>query len=309
MPLPFGLSLSKSLRRRFDRLSANGAGIAGCALALAAAALPAQAQDAAALQTRHAALRDALADNVFQRPLVLESRESRDSLHGEIHARIDQPFAVVGKALQGSRRWCDIVFLHLNVKQCRAEPNGLQMVVGRKHDQPLDQAYRFDFDYQVVAARPDYLQVQLSADEGPFGTSGYRIVLEAAALDARRSIVRMSYAYRFGTAARLAMQGYLATVGRDKVGFSVVGRERDGQPRFVGSTRGVIERNTMRYYLAIEAYLGALSLPPAQQLEKRLADWHSAQERYPRQLREMGRGEYVTMKREQVRQQQQALGG
>jgi hypothetical protein len=46
----------------------------GCALALAAAALPARAQNAAALQARHAALRDALADNVFRRPLVLESR-------------------------------------------------------------------------------------------------------------------------------------------------------------------------------------------------------------------------------------------
>jgi hypothetical protein len=109
-------------------------------------------------------------------------------------------------------------------------------------------------------------------------------------------------------AARLAMQGYLATIGRDKVGFSVVGRQADGQPQFIGSTRGVIERNTMRYYLAIEAYLGALGLPPAQQVEKRLADWHSGVERYPRQLRELERGEYLAMKREQVRQQQAAGG-
>jgi hypothetical protein len=280
----------------------------GCALALAAAALPARAQDAAALQARHAALRDALADNVFRRPLVLESRESSDRLQGEVLARIDQPFGVVGAALQGSRRWCDIVILHLNVKQCRAQAHAMQMVVGRKHDQPSDQAYRLDFDYRVVASRRDYLQVRLSADEGPLGTSAYRIVLEAAALDARRCILRLSYAYRFGTAARLAMQGYLATVGRDKVGFTVVGHEPDGRPRFVGGTRGIVERNTMRYYLAIEAYLGALPLPPAQQLERRLADWHAAVERHPRQLREMGRDEYIAMKLEQVRQQQ-AQGG
>jgi hypothetical protein len=286
--------------------------IAGLTLALAAALLPAQAQDAAALKARHAALREALADNVFQRPLVLESREDDDSLRGEIHARIDQPFDVVGAALQGSSRWCDILILHLNVKQCRARNaaggDALQLVVGRKHDEPLDQAYRFAFGYRVVSARPDYLQVQLNADEGPLGTSEYRIVLEAAALDARRTILRLSYAYRFGTAARLAMQGYLATVGRNKVGFSVVGHDADGQPRFIGGTRGVIERNTMRYYLAIEAYLGALGLPPAEQLDKRLADWHGAVERYARQLRELDRGEYMAMKREQVRQQQ-ARGG
>jgi hypothetical protein len=282
-------------------------------LALAGAgAAPVQAQDAAALKSRHAALRDALSSNAFQRPLVLESSERADSLQGDIHARIDQPFAVVGAALQGVDRWCDILILHLNVKQCRGTPSkstdGLQLVVGQKHDQPLDRAYRFAFAYEVVASRPDYLQVQLSADEGPLGTSRYRIVLEVAALDARRSIVHLSYAYGFGLAARVAMQGYLATVGRDKVGFSITGSKPDGQPQYIGGTRGVIERNTMRYYLAIEAYLGALSLPSAQQFEKRLADWHSGVERYPVQLRELERGEYVARKREQVRRQQ-AVGG
>ncbi|MCY1186091.1 hypothetical protein D9M73_269280 [compost metagenome] len=65
-------------------------------------------------------------------------------------------------------------------------------------------------------------------------------------------------------AARVAMQGYLATIGRDKVGFSIVGNNARGQPIHVGGTRGVIERNTMRYYLAIEAYLSALSAPAAE---------------------------------------------
>ena len=73
--------------------------------------------------------------------------------------------------------------------------------------------------------------------------------------------MHLSYSYDYGVAARVAMQGYLATIGRDKVGFSVVGTQADGQPVYIGGTRGVVERNTMRYYLAIEAYLGALSLP------------------------------------------------
>ena len=133
-------------------------------------------------------------------------------------------------------------------------------------------------------------------------------MLVVAALDARRSIVHLSYAYRFGVAARLAMQGYLATAGRNKVGFSVVGTNPDGQPQHIGGTRGVIERNTMRYYLAIEAYLGALSLPPGQQFEKRLADWQSGVERYPLQLRELERSDYLAMKRDQVRRQQAAGG-
>ena len=57
----------------------------------------------------------------------------------------------------------------------------------------------------------------------------------------------------------------------------------------------------MRYYLAIEAYLGALSLPAAQQLDKRLNDWHSGVERYPVQLHELDRADYLDMKRKETR--------
>lgn len=287
--------------------------LARLAIVLAlAAAVPAQAQDAASLKARHEALRETLASNAFQRPLVLESSEREDSLQGDIYARIDQPMAAVAPALTGIDHWCEILMLHLNVKQCRAGDakagDALRLVIGQKHDQALDQAYRFAFAYRVVASRPDYLQVQLTADEGPLGTHGYRIVLEVAALDARSSFLHLSYSYGIGMMARMAMQGYLATVGRDKVGFSIVGRKADGHPLYIASTRGVVERNTMRYYLAIEAYLGALSLPLAQRFEKRLADWHTGVERYPLQLRELERGEYLSLKREQ-RRRQQAPGG
>jgi len=66
-----------------------------------------------------------------------------------------------------------------------------------------------------------------------------------------------------------------------------------------------VERNTMRYYLAIDSYLGADSAPPAQQLEKRLRAWFDATERYARQLHEISRDEYMAMKRREIQRQQQ----
>ncbi len=282
-------------------------------LCCALAACPlAQAQDAATLKMRHASLRDALANNAFRRPLVLESKEGAGDLKGDIYARIDQPFEVAGPALQGVDRWCDILILHLNVKRCVATGSKtdatLGLRVGRKYDQPLADAYAIEFSYRLLADRSDYLQAELSADEGPLGTSHYRIEIEVVALDAKHSFVHMSYAYRHGLAARLALQGYLATLGRDKVGFSIIGNHANGEPIYIGSTRGLIERNTMRYYLAIEAYLGALSLPEPQQLAKRLNDWHSGVERYPRQLHELERAEYLELKRSEV-QRPRAAGG
>jgi hypothetical protein len=67
--------------------------------------------------------------------------------------------------------------------------------------------------------------------------------------------------------------------------------------------RGVAERNTMRYYLAIDAYLDSIALPAPQQLEKRLQAWFDATEKYPRQLREVDREAYLRMKRDEVRRQ------
>jgi hypothetical protein len=291
----------------------RGSTLAGLALCCSLVAAPlAQAQDATTLRARHGALADALSHNAFERPLVLESSETPGSLQGDVYARIDQPFAVVGPALQGGEHWCEILILHLNVKQCHASatPAGptLGLAIGRKHDQPLADAYRFEFAYRVVTSRPDFLQVSLSADQGPLDTSHYRIVLEVVALDAGRSFVHLSYSYSYGFAAGVAMQGYLATIGRDKVGFSIVGRRPDGQPIYIRGTRGVVERNTMRYYVAIEAYLGALALPLAQQFERRLAAWFAGIERYPVQLHELERGEYLEMKRGEL-QRQQAMGG
>ncbi len=265
---------------------------------------PAHALDAASLTARHAALREQLASNQFKRPLYLESLETAGRLQGDIYTQIEQPFGEMAPALQGMDRWCDILILHLNVKGCRASSpkagGTLSVSIGRKFDQPLGDAYGFEFLYRVVTRSADYLQVVLSADEGPLGTSAYHVV----PLDARRSFLHLSYAYAYGMTARLAMQGYLGTIGRNKLGFSVTGHTADGRPVYIGGTRGVIERNTMRYYLAIEAYLGALSAPAAQQAEKRLNAWFDGVERYPAQLHEMERGEYLDMKRREIARQQ-----
>jgi hypothetical protein len=268
----------------------------------------AHAQDAASLKSRHVALREQLANNQFQRPLYLKSSENSGDLEGDIYALVEQPYAVIAPALQAVDHWCDILILHLNVKSCRGSTakagDTLTLNIGRKFDQPQSDTYLFEFLHNVVAARPDYLQVVMSAEEGPLGTSRYRIVLEVVKLDAERSFLHLSYSYDYGMMARAAMRGYLATIGRDKVGFSIIGRKADGQPVYMRKMRGVVERNTMRYYLAIEAYLGALSAPASEQLEKRLNDWHSGVERYPVQLHELERGEYLDMKRKEIQRQE-----
>ena len=283
----------------------------GLAAAMFLCAVPAVAQDAAALRSKHASLREQLAHNQFGRALAIESTETEGNLKGDVYAVADQPYSVVGPALQGMDHWCDILMLHQNVKDCSWHGSGvtstLNVAIGRKFDQPLADTHKGEFAYRVIANTPDYVQIQLNADSGPLGTKDYRIVLEATPIDAKTSFVHLSYSYGFGMAARVAMQGYLATLGRSKVGFTIVDHKPDGTPVYAGNVRGVIERNAMRYYLAIDAYLAALSMPPNEQAEKRIRGWIASVERYPKQLREMDPEEYLAMKRKELARQQAAV--
>ncbi|MEQ1682898.1 MAG: hypothetical protein ABL916_04565 [Burkholderiaceae bacterium] len=267
------------------------------------------AQDAATLRARHASLQEPLARNQFHRPLVIESSQTAGDLKGEVFSVVEWPHAAVLTALQGTDHWCDLLMVHLLVKDCRAgtaQPPTIDLAVARTWDQSLDAAHRIEFHYKTVAATPDYLNVQLSAEAGPMGTKNYRLMLEAVPLDAKRTFIHMSYAYGYGFAARMAMEGYLATLGRNKVGFTITGQGNDGKPIYMGNVRGVVERNTMRYYLAVEAYLGALGLPPAEQSERRMRDWYASIERYPVQLHELERNQYLEMKRKEIQRQQAA---
>ncbi len=291
------------------------------AICMLLGATEAMAQDAAALRARHEALRNELANNPFQRPLHMESTQQGDELAGHAFAVIDQPFAVVAQGLRSPEHWCDILMLHLDVKGCIAsggagQAGKLSVATTRKYDQPLSSAHWVDFDFQPEAgaasapsagtpphgalAGSDYLLVRLHAEIGPMSTHNYRIVFEAIPLDARRSFVHLSFAYETGFAARLAMEGYFATFGRNKVGFSIIDTRPDGKPVYVANVRGLMERNTMRYYLAIDAFLSASALPAAEQRERRLRDWFDSAERYPLQLHEMSREEYLSMKRREM---------
>ena len=263
------------------------------AVAFWAAAAAAQAPAASGLQERYAALRERLDQSPYGRPLWLDSREGARTLEGDAFAVLARPFGQVMGALGPLEHWCDALILPFNVKRCttRAATANLSLWVGPKADSSESLAARLDFEYSIAAHASDYFELALKAREGPLGTRDYRIVLRAIPIDADRTFIHLTYSYGFGALGKVAMHTYLATAGASKVGFS-----RDGQG-FVGGMRGVMERNTMRYYLAIDAYLASLEAPPAARAAKRLNDWFTAIERYPRQLGEgITRPQYLAMK-------------
>lgn len=262
----------------------------------------------ATLRERYAALQGALQSNQFGQPLALDSIATRDRLQGDIYAIVDYPLGMVSAGLANPEHWCDVMLLHINIKYCQAmaglSGTVLRVNIGGKGQEDLADSGRIEFKFSVAAATPDYFEAVLDAKDGPLGTSDYHIRLETVALPKARTFLHLTYSYAISFGGRMAMKTYLGTVGRNKVGFTLTGTQVDGQADYIGGVRGIVERNTMRYYLAIDSFLGATDPVPAARLEHRLQNWFTAVERYPRQLHEMDRTEYLEMKRaEHLRQQ------
>ncbi|GAB3663356.1 hypothetical protein [Ramlibacter alkalitolerans] len=274
---------------RTQRLARWFAGV-GTACLLAFSNIAAHA-DAGSLRARYDELKPQLQSNSYGRELFIDSSQASNSLQGDVYAVLDHPYDKVKEALQDPNAWCDIMLLPFNTKACQAGGGRLAVRIGRKYNQPVEEAYRLDLGFQRAAAGPDFLETRLGAGQGPFGTRDYRIVAEAIPLDGGHTFMHLSYAYGYGGTGKFAMQAYLATAGANKAGFTS------------GGMRGAIERNAMRYYLAIDAYLDTMELPAAQRVDQRINKWFAATERYPRQLHEMDRNTYVEMKRQEYGRQ------
>jgi len=261
----------------------------------------------AVLRARFVELSEQLENSVIQRGLYLESADDSSAPRGDAYAVINYPFASVAAAFATPSNWCESLILHLNVQYCRASTRDGQPQVsaalGKKTNQPLEDTHRIDLIYEVPVNGADYSRTELSSIEGPLGTGNYLIVLELTALDEQRSFMHLQYSYTQSWLTRWATNVYFSTRGRGKVGFTRI--QDDDSSRLVGGVRGALERNTMRYYLAIDAYLHALGSPAPQRFELSLENWFAGTERFARQLHEVLRDDYITMKRSQYLRQRE----
>lgn len=291
---------TKTSAHRRGLLKGSAAVAAGLALAPWAAS---RASGAGDLRATYEAMAGRLAASPLGMPIVIDSVESAAQLSGSVYAVSQHPFRAVATSFAQPQVWCDVMLLPFNSRSCQVDREGadpaLVLIITRKNEHDVSQGHTLRLDWRKRLADQDYFEGRLTSDAGPFGTAGYVIVLRAIGLAQDRTFMHFTFAFRFGAMARLATQAYLATVGRSKVGFSLVGPQ--GSERLVGGMRGIVERNAMRYFLAIEAWLNSSRLPAAQQLDARLDNWFDATERYPRQLHEMDKMAYFTIKRRDYR--------
>ncbi len=258
-------------------------------------------QGDAYLLERYQRVKPRLEDNNFGFPLSIESSERDGRLHVDVYGIFEHPIGSVIDALKIPENWCDIVTLHPNIKACtyRELPDVRQLTFygGRKTYQAPDDAYQFTCRYRIIEQRREYLHIVLDADKGPLGTREHRLRFEALPLDAHRTFVQVSFSYASGTPLRIAEQIYFSTLGRSKIGFTITGIDEKGSPLYIGGSRGVIERNTVRYYLAIHSFLRTAQYPEQMSFSRRIREWYDLTSRFTRQLYEMDRDDYLAVKK------------
>jgi len=241
-----------------------------------------------------------LEKNSYGFPLFLESFERDNRVHVDVYGIFDYPFSSVVNVLKIPANWCDIVSLHPNVKVCtyRELPGAwlLTFYIGRKVYQPPEDARQVIYHYRKADQQQGYLDIILSADEGPFATKDHRMRFEALPLDGGRTFVHVSYAYSDSVALRLAEKVYFATLGRSKVGFTQTDTGRNGTPVYIGGPRGAIERNAVRYYFAIQSFMNTLRYPEERRFSMRINEWYDLTNRHRRQLFELEKEEYLAFK-------------
>ena len=236
----------------------------------------------------------------FGLPFYLESFERDNRVNVDVYGIFDYPFSSLVNVLKVPANWCDIVSLHLNVKACTySELSGawlLTFYIGRKFYQPPEDTHQVMYQYHNVFQHQGHLDINLRADAGPFGTKDHKMRFEALPLDGSRTFVHVSYAYSDSVALRLAAKVYFATFGRDKVGFTVAGTDSNGNPVYIGGPRGSIERNAVRYYLAIQSFMNTLRYPEGSRFSMRVSEWYDLTTRYRVQLFELDKEDYLTFK-------------
>jgi hypothetical protein len=260
---------------------------------------PAKAENASAqtpppaLVAKYHQLKDQLAHSVFGSPILLNSTTADNLARGEVYALLEAPFAALSETLSQPAQWCELAILHINIKTCLYRADQVQFFVGRKHYQTPDEAFALQYHFAQLANDNTYLNIKLNAPDGPLGTSDYLINLEAIPIDAQHSFIRFEYRYRFGFMANIAMQTYLNTLGRNKVGFTIIGTDKNADPIFIKGLQGVIERNVMRYIFAIQSVLEARKSAVEYRHTAQLVRWYAHIQEHPKQLVELAREEYM----------------
>ncbi len=241
-----------------------------------------------------------LENTPFDVPIVVETHDDKSRSQCDVYGIVHHDFKELCDVLSQSKNWCDILLLHPNTKACTVAYTNqreiLTLYCGRKYYQAPDTVTALSLAFHVERGTTGNLDISMSGDKGPLNTDNYEIRINAVPLEKGEAFIHLSYAYDCGLAFKSALRMYLATLGRGKIGFTITGRDKKGDAVYTRGAQGMIERNSVRYYLSIQAFLETFQLPEAIRFKSRISRYYDMMNKYPKQLYELDKEEYEANK-------------
>jgi len=237
--------------------------------------------------------------------ISLASSVHNEILSAEVSSILRTPFDTIVAALSQSNNWCQIMPLHFNIKACTYETlqdrDALTIYSGRKTYELPEDSFEMAYRFEIIRQDDSQLSLRLHADHGPLSTRDHLIELDVVRAE-EGSLLHFHISYQRSWLSSMLTNAYLSTLGRNKIGFSHSTQEGESRP--VQGIKGIIERNAMRYQIAINAFLNTQSLPEVMRHEAALANWFKQNDSHPEQLHEMDEADYMEIKREEWNNQQ-----
>ncbi len=265
------------------------------------------ANNAAWLNDKYSAIKSELLNSPHGLPIHITALDNGEHLQCNVYGILEYNFNKIRRQLCNPKNWCDILFLHPNIKSgVYYTENGhsiLNVYCGRKYYQKPENTYKIVLQYRVVRESDTYFFIQLSSDKGPMYTRNYRIRLDAIPLKNDKTFIHLGYEYDYGTAFKNMLRIYFNTIGRHKIGFSREKTKERGNPVYVKGNRGMIERNAVRYYFAVQAFMDTLEYPEKIRFENRISRWYDLTDGFKRQLYELSKKAYMANKKRESENQ------
>lgn len=239
---------------------------------------------------------------------VIGAKVSDGNAAGEVYGVLPYPMHSLATVLTSTKHWCNATIIHINIKACTTNHPAkgspvVTLYVGDEDYTEPELAEKIQYRFKVHTNNSDYIHITLSANTGPIDTGSSSIDIKAVKLDDKNSLVSLDYSMYIGTFTRALLKTYLSTLGRNKVGFTETDDSTALTPKYIGGIPGVMERNTMRYYFAFDAYLATLQEPENNQFPAALNHWFNYTEKYKKQLYEIDRLEYIKRKNKEKQNQ------
>ena len=258
------------------------------------------------LYSAYKTMRPQLHTGSIEEPFTLKAQVFDELTVGDVYAVVPHGYDLLANTLTAPQQLCDAIALHINVKGCVIGDSDqhkplLELYVGRKEYQHPEDAFKVQYEFSVGDRRDNYTLISMTADKGPLRTENIAIYIEFLPIDHQTSFIHFAYSANYGGLARFALNTYLSTLGRNKGGFSEIGVDKQGEPVYTKGIQGIVERNTMRYFFALNSYFSTYAQPEKQRFDASLNRWFDYVEKYRKQLYEVPREEYLKAKHKERR--------